>query len=42
MESKIVRNRKKDALELSNNERKKGGKDERNNKPFCKSFQIDN
>jgi hypothetical protein len=41
-ESEIVRNRKKDALELSNNERKKGGKDERNNKPFRKSFQTDN
>jgi hypothetical protein len=41
-ESEIVRNRKNGALELSDDERKKGGKDERNNKPFCKSFQIDN
>jgi hypothetical protein len=42
MESKIVRNRKKDALELSDDEIKKAGKDERNNKPFRKSFQTDN
>jgi hypothetical protein len=41
-ESKIVKYRKEDALELSNDGRKKGGKDEGNNKPFSKSFQTYN
>jgi hypothetical protein len=39
-EPEIVRNRKKGALELPDDERK-GGKDERNNKPFRKSFQTE-